>query len=156
MTTVNTATRRPAFRDVLVREGLHAALGVLNGRVDFRFTGVYCFDGAILRSICLFDRQAPHQQRGADAPISQTYCGITGSGGDCLEVADGRLDPRFPWMQANAVIAYCGVPVFEPRGDVIGTLCHFDLRPCQVPKSELPTIRAAAGLVWTYCLAAAP
>jgi hypothetical protein len=146
--------RRPAFRDLLVCDGLHAALGFLNGRVDFRFTGVFRFDGAMLRNVCLFDREGPHQRRGHDAPISQTYCGITGSGGDSLEIADGRLDPRFPWMQGNAVIAYCGVPVFEPRGDVIGSLCHFDLRPCQIPKAELPTVRAAAGLVWTYCLAA--
>jgi hypothetical protein len=138
----------------LNQHGLHAALGFLNGRVHFRFTGVFSFDGPMLRNVCLFDREGPHQRRGDDAPVSQTYCGITGSGGDCLEIGDGRVDSRFPWMQANAVIAYCGVPVFEPHGDVIGTLCHSDLRPCQVPKPELPTLRAAASLVWTFCLAA--
>lgn len=120
--------------------------------MEFRFTGVYRFDGAILRNVCLFDREAPHQSDGAHAPLNQTYCGITGAGGDCLEIENGRVDPRFPWMQGNPVIAYCGVPVFESRGDVIGTLCHFDVRPCRIPKAELPTVRAAAGLVWTYCL----
>ncbi|MBA2962121.1 GAF domain-containing protein [Ramlibacter sp. CGMCC 1.13660] len=146
--------RTSTFRDVLVRDGLYAALGFLNNRVDFRFTGVYRFDGAILRNVCLFDREAPGESGGQDAPVSQTYCGITGSGGDVLNVENGQVDPRFPWMQGSAVIAYCGVPVFEPRGDVIGTVCHFDLRPCRIPKAELPTIRTAAGLVWTYCLAA--
>jgi hypothetical protein len=144
--------RNPSFRDVLIRDGLHAALGFLNGRVDFRFTGIYRFEGAILRNVCLFDREAPDDRGGGEAPVSQTYCGITGSGGDCLEVEDGKADPRFPWLQGNPVIAYCGVPVFDPLGDVIGTVCHFHVRPCRIPKAELPTIRSAAGAVWTYCL----
>lgn len=152
--TTATRQRQPSFRDILFRQGLHAALAFLNGRAGFRFTGVYRFDGATLRNVCLFDREAPQQHVGGDTPLAQTYCGITGAGGDCLQVVDGRIDARFPWMQRDAVIAYCGLPVFEPRGEVIGTLCHFDVRACQVPKAELPTLRLAASALWTYCLVA--
>jgi hypothetical protein len=146
--------RTPAFRDVLQREGLHCALAFLNRRVDYRFTGLYCFDGPLLQNVCLYDRQAPQQSGGGDAALRSTWCGITGTSGDCLEIRDGRHDPRFPWMQGSPVISYFGAPVFESRGEAIGTLCHFDLEPRRIAKGELPAVRAAAGLLWTYCLAA--
>ena len=123
-----TATpRTPAFRDVLHREGLHNALAFLNRRVGYRFTGLYCFDGPMLHNICLYDRLEPSERGGGDTPLRLTWCSITGAGGNCLEILDGRRDPRFPWMQGSSVISYVGTPVFEPRGEAIGTLCHFDV-----------------------------
>ena len=135
-----------SLRAALRAGGLHAALGFLNARTAFRFTGLYRFDGDILRNVALYDRWSPREARGADAPMAQTFCAIVGQLHGPLEVSDGRNDRRFPWMQANAVVSYCGVPVLDADGKPVGSLCHFDLKPCQAATSELSLMVQAAEL----------
>ncbi|GAC1537810.1 MAG: hypothetical protein NVS2B4_17900 [Ramlibacter sp.] len=130
------STPETTLAHVLTRDGLHSALKLLNGRTAFRFTGVYSFDGDILRNVGLFDRWAPDRLEGADAPIGQTFCAITAKLNDALVVSDGRRDPRHPWMQGNSVVSYCGVPIRAESGQAIGTLCHFDDQPCQSQGAE--------------------
>ena len=44
--------------------------------------------------------------------------------------AHAMLDPRKEGHPAReAVPAYCGVPVMDARGEILGTLCHYDLVP---------------------------
>jgi GAF domain-containing protein len=143
----------PDFRDELCSiegalrtQGLHAALRLLNDRVPHRFTGVYRFDGATLRNVALFDRWTPNLEQGADAPMSETFCALVQKTDGPLEVTDGRKDERFPWMQSNAVASYCGAPIRDSAGRAIGTLCHFDLEPCQATASEGPLLVQAARL----------
>ncbi len=127
---------------------LHVALALLNARTVHRFTGVYRYDGATLRNVALFDRFAPDVERGEDAPMVATFCAIVPTVGDSLEVTDGRTDSRFPWMQDNAVVYYCGVQIRDHAGTPVGTLCHFDLQRCETPSSELPLMGAAAPLLY--------
>ena len=124
-----TATAQFDATREIAREDLHGVLARLNARVPFRFTGVYRFDGTLLRNVALFDRLDPALPRGADAPLGETYCAITGRMNDALLVSDGRRDPRYAWMRANAVISYCGVPIRSETGEPLGTLCHFDVAP---------------------------
>jgi hypothetical protein len=138
------------FRSVLGGEGLYAALGYLNGRTPFRFTGVYRFDGETLRNVKLYDRWEPTGETGADAPMQETFCAIVRQQGDGLQVSDGRSDERFPWMQANAVVCYCGALIRDGDGDPFGTVCHFDLQRCEPPKSELDLLRGAAPHVYVH------
>ena len=140
----------PALEDALRDGGLGAALRLLNERTPFRFTGVYRFDGAMLRNVALFDRWTGAESPGADAPMDETFCGITGRIDQPLEVTDGEKDARFPWMQANAVRSYTGTPIRDGDGTAIGTLCHFDLQPCQSISSELPWLARAAALFRPY------
>jgi hypothetical protein len=135
-----------AIEAALQAGGVHAALRVLNARVPHRFTGVYRFDGGTLRNVALFDRWAPHLAQGADAPMSETFCALVEKTDGPLEVTDGRKDDRFPWMQSNAVASYCGAPIRNIEGRAIGTLCHFDLEPCQATASEGPLLVQAASL----------
>ena len=126
--------------------GLPAALRLLNERTPFRFTGVYRFDGDTLRNVALFDRWTPAQTLGHDAPMNETFCAITAGSNAPLEVGDGHQDARFPWMQANSVESYCGTPIRDGGGHPLGTLCHFDLKPCESVSSELPLLAHAASL----------
>lgn len=141
-------------QNALQAQGLHAALRILNSRTPFRFTGVYRFDGEVLRNVALFDRWAPEKRQGEDAPIAQTFCGIVGSVDQAVEVVDGRTDQRFPWMQGNPVVSYCGTPIRDAEGQVVGTLCHFDLKPVQSISSELPLLARAAELFEAHLAAA--
>lgn len=140
--------------EILSRNGLHAALKLLNARTPFRFTGVYRFDGSLLSNVALYDRWATDQPRGGDAPIGETYCAITGKLNDSLVVSDGRRDPRHPWMRGNSVVSYCGVPIRAESGIAIGTLCHFDDKPCQSHGREATFLMCIADAFRPWVLAA--
>ena len=65
------------FIELLRRDGLHAALGFLNGRVRYRFTGVYRFDPPVLRNVDLYDRENPSLTfSGCELVLRDSYCGI--------------------------------------------------------------------------------
>jgi hypothetical protein len=129
---------------------LRAALELLNARTDFRFTGVYRFDGSTLRNVALYDRSHPELARGEDAPLGQTYCAITGRLNDVLLVSDGPRDRRYPWMHGNSVMAYCGVPIRSEFGHALGTLCHFDVQPCDARAAEATYLLCVADLFRSY------
>jgi len=132
-----------AFRDELDRSGMHAALRFLNGRTPHRFTGIYAFDAPSLRSIRLFDRENPDLEIGANAPLRETYCSITGESRAPFRSDDTRVDPRLADHPAReTVISYCGVPL----GDH-GTLCHFDLTPRDAHAKDVPLMQAAASIL---------
>jgi hypothetical protein len=137
-------------RAQLAQGGLPSMLRGLNARTPFRFTGVYRFDGDLLRNVSLFDRWAPEAEQGADAPMSETFCALVREGGDALQVADGRTDMRFPWMAQNAVVCYCGALIRDDDGEPVGTLCHFDVQRCEPPSSEMRLLQAVTPLVYRF------
>lgn len=130
---------------VLADEGVHAALAFLNARAPHRFTGIYRLDSPTLRSVSLFDRSNPLLQVGADAPLRETYCSITGQGGAHFSTPDSRSDEGLEDHPArDSTLSYCGVPLLDESGKAIGTLCHFDLVPRPVPDSEVALMQGAA------------
>jgi hypothetical protein len=141
------------FRARLEERGLHAALDYLNSRIPFRFTGVYRFDGDTLRNVALFDRWAPETVQGSDAPMAETFCALVPDAGGILLVEDGRNDPRYPAMAANAVVCYCGAVVRDADGEPVGTMCHFDVQHCEPPRNELALLEAATPFVHDYLAA---
>ncbi len=136
------------FTQSLGSEGLHAALRVLNSHTPHRFTGVYRYDGEMLRNVALFDRWNPETTTGPDAPMRETFCALVPAAGGSLAVVDGKVDSRFPWMQANAVICYTGVMIKDEAGQPFGTVCHFDLERCEAGSSQLPLMQRATELIY--------
>jgi GAF domain-containing protein len=137
------------IEEILADRGVQDALGWLNARTDHRFTGVYRLDPPLLRSVRLFDRENPLLEVGSDAPMSETYCSITGAGESPFVVADALEDPALEGHPArDATRSYCGVPLRDRSGRVIGTLCHFDLGPRPVPEAEIPVMETAAALLY--------
>ncbi len=133
------------FEKLLESQGVHEALHFLNSRTPHRFTGVYRFDPPMLRNVHLVDSYAPELVKGDDAPMTETYCSIVGDTERPFTVEDARRDDRLRTHPArNSVISYCGVLLRDERGKPFGTLCHFDLLPCDVPVTELPLMEAAA------------
>ena len=136
------------FEDLLRTRGLHAALGFLNARIRHRFTGVYRFDGRMLRNICMYDRENPTTRVGDDSPLNETYCSITGAERMPFALDDSARDARVRTHPARAsVISYCGVPILAADGSAKGTLCHFDLRPRVAPVAEMPLMESVAPLL---------
>ncbi|MBJ6107702.1 hypothetical protein JAO73_01675 [Hymenobacter sp. BT523] len=154
MTTTPTLNEEPAmqaeiaaFGAVLERQGVHAALGYLNGRTPHRYTGVYRFDGDTLRSEALFDRKLPEVRQGADAPLAETYCSLVGRTEALVQILDAAADPQARGI-ATPVISYCGVLIRDGQGKAFGTLCHYDLQRCQERTTDQPLLAAAAQLLY--------
>lgn len=143
----NTALELAEFR-VALHEGLRAALRYLNSRTPHRFTGVYRYDGDMLRNVALFDRSEPEKQRGSDIPMADAYCANVGRNREPLEFADARGDGRFSYLPESPVVCYSGVLISSPEGEPYGTLCHYDIRHCEVRTSDVPLLKAAAPLIY--------
>ncbi|MGE4243735.1 GAF domain-containing protein [Ramlibacter sp.] len=128
--------------------GLQSAIFHLNRLTPHRFTGVFRFDGEMLRSVALVDKWAPDVTRGDDLPIANAYCAHLHSTGQPLEVHDGASDPRTGWMRDAPFRSYSGAVIYAPDGSLWGALCHFDEKPCDEATSSLPLLLSAAGRLY--------
>lgn len=144
---MSTTTPELAEFRAALRDGLHAALRYLNSRTPHRFTGVYRFDGDMLRNMALFDRFEPEQQQGIDIPISHAYCANVGRSREPLEFADAEGDGRFPYLAASPVVCYSGVLIASPEGVPYGTLCHYDIQRCEPRRSDIPLLQSVAPFI---------
>jgi hypothetical protein len=136
------------FEKILSTRGLDSALRFLNSRTPHRFTGVYRFDAPMLRSVHLVDSYTPELRKGEDVPMTQSYCSIVAMTERAFTSEDALLDDRLRTHPArHTVISYCGVLLRDKAGRPAGTLCHFDLVPCDVPVNEMGLMQAAAPLL---------
>ena len=133
------------FEQVLHSQGLFEALRILNSASIYRFTGVYKFEETrLVKSVVLFDRRNPDLRVGQDVPWKDSYCMLAAEDGQSLEIADSQTDSRLKQHQArNTVQSYCAVLLRYPDGKPLGTLCHFDLRPCAAPPGTIEQLAAA-------------
>ena len=158
-TAVAPATGRATFESpgdpVLdeLRHRLHSGgvgdlLGYLNAHTHHRFTGLYRFDGTVLRNIALFDREQQQSLRGADSPLCETYCSIVGETQASVAIIDASSDPRAANNpERKAVLSYCGALVRDTDGTPIGTLCSFDPKPQPVMDHEIALLEATARML---------
>lgn len=135
-----------AFEDALHRTGLHGALRFLNGRTPHRFTGVYRYDGPRLRNVGLFDQFNPEHTQGDDAPLGNTFCSLVPQFDGALAFSEACSDPRVSHIQ-TPVVSYCGVQLRDDDGVPLGTLCHFDPKPCETRNSDLQFLEMLAPLL---------
>jgi hypothetical protein len=136
-----------AFASILEREGLHAALAYLNSRTPHRCTAVYRYGGDVMRNVLLYDRMDPQARHGIDVALADAYCGQVAARGNHFEFSDTRLLPASQQCPHNPVVCYCGVVIPGPAGAAWGTLCHYDFKPCQMRKSDIPLLQAVVHLV---------
>ncbi|MET4074061.1 hypothetical protein [Hymenobacter sp. UYCo722] len=135
------------FAVLLHQQGAHAALGYLNRRTPHRYTGVWRFDGDMLRSEVLFDRKMPDVRQGADAPMAATYCSLVGRYEAPVQILDATVDPQALGIE-TPVISYCGALMRDGQGKAFGTLCHYDLQRCQERTTDQPLLAAAEQLLY--------
>jgi hypothetical protein len=143
------------FARLLHGRGLLAALGYLNERTRYRFTGLYRAEPPLLHNIALFDRENPGiDGSGAVAKLDETYCSITRRTASPFSTDDAMHDARLTTHAArDSVLCYCGVPVRLGNGVPWGTLCHFDLRPRLLPPNELAVLANVAPVVAEWLVA---
>jgi len=136
------------FEQKVASEGLVAGLRYLNDRTPHRFTGVFRYDGEFLRNVALVDSMDPSVRAGHDVRLSDAYCDYLGDNVESVEFSDARSDGRITMKPGNPVLAYCGIVIRDARGGAYGTLCHFDMQPCQPRTSDVPLLREVARVIY--------
>lgn len=140
------------FEKVLTLHGIHRALQFLNLRTPHRFTGIYRYDGNMLRNEYLYDQFSSDVCRGQDVPMAEAYCAVVGQTQKTVEFEDIRNDGRFLIRSGSPVTSYCGVVILDEQGAPFGTLCHYDPKPCEQRVSDAPLLEAVAPLIFkTIC-----
>lgn len=143
-----------AFRKRHAEGGLREGLRFLNARTSHRYTGVFRFDGEILRSVGMVDKWDTTVESGLDVPLATAYCAHLRQTGEPLLIEDGARDPRVPWMAGGPIASYCGALIRDGGGEPWGALCHFDEQPCEAKNSDMPLIAAAAAAFHESAVAA--
>ena len=142
------------FAAHLEADGLHTALGYLNSRTRFRYTGAYRFAPPLLCSIEIYDRENPTLSLCAEVDMQTTYCSIVGLRHEPLAVDNAEHDARVNAHPAREqYAAYCGVPLRGPSGQPFGTICHYDPRPRIGSSEQIKLLERVAPLVSAYSLA---
>ena len=119
-----------SFRQVFDAKGLWPALGELLALSDYRYIGIWRFQNGRAAAAVHVDRENPLDQVTAEVPETATYCTFVRDSGRPFTTADATADPRLGGHAARDVVrTYCGVPLMDSEGQVLGTLCHYDLVP---------------------------
>ena len=119
-----------AFQAKLETEGVRQSLAFLLGLTDYRFIGIWRFSNGRANAVVHYDRENPSVMHVEEVPDSATYCCYVRDSKGVFMTAHALLDPRTEGHPAReAVAAYCGVPLMDPEGTLLGTLCYYDLVP---------------------------
>ena len=125
-----TAEAFDAFNRILQTGGVRDGLAYLVGLTEYRFIGIWRFQDGRANAAVYFDRQNPTVTTATEVPDNATYCCFVRDSRGAFMTAHAMLDPRTEGHPAReAVPTYCGVPIIEPEGRLLGTLCHYDLVP---------------------------
>ncbi len=137
------------FASVLQAQGLVEALRVLNRKVPHRFTGYFTFDPPTLVNHALVDSWNSSADPLDPMPIEQTFCGRIDVTGEAFTTGSAAADPRLHGhhLAHNAVQSYCGVVVRDKSGAALGTLCHWDTKPCDFTSTTEQELEEAARLL---------
>jgi hypothetical protein len=136
------------FAALVQQHGVHAALAYLNRRTPHRYTGLFRFEGDVLRNEVLVDGNQPLVRQGNDTPLAATFCSLVGRQQAPLEILEAATDPHFAGVVDTPVVSYCGVLIRDAQGQPYGTLCHYDMQRCQERTTDQPLLEAAAALLY--------
>lgn len=136
------------LRTALSEAGIEGGLKFLNQRIAHRYTAVYRLQDARLKNMGLYDKAGEvRPEYLAEVPLDVSFCQFVLRDGHFLtrnSGQDGRLDGH-PYQ--GVMVAYHGVPVSDQRGQLVGTLCHFDLVERELSDDDYLLLQQAAGLL---------
>lgn len=140
------------FKSTLTEAGLLGAMRWLNSTVPYRYSAIFGFDGDTLKNLCLVDKAAPAVTQCDSQLISDSYCVYIHRAPAAFVLEEAARDTRVDGHPKQQLFqSYYGVPLFDDRGELRGTVCHFDAgaRPATREMAEIlddlaPHIAAAA------------
>ncbi len=122
-----------AFEAILRADGLFLAMRWLNDRVPYRYSAVFRFDGDVLHNLCLIDKDNPKITTCPDQPITESYCLYIRRSSEVFSVEESLVDGRVEdHPKRRNFQCYYGIPLYGAKGQLLGTVCHFDSSPVRV------------------------
>ncbi|MGO1502609.1 MAG: sensor domain-containing phosphodiesterase [Marinobacter sp.] len=86
-----------------------------------------------------------------ETPRSIAFCDLAIRQDQLLVVENATLDPRFRYnplvLDSPHIRFYAGMPVREPSGSIVGSLCIIDDKPRQFSEKDLDMLRTLATMV---------
>jgi GAF domain-containing protein len=136
---------------VLAAEGALAGLAFLNQRVTHRCTAIYRLEAMTVRNLYLFDREGLLLPESLGVvQLDESFCQHAMRDGSFL-TEDTRADSRVDGSPfKGVVVSYHGLPLLDARGELFGTLCHFDFVPRSLADSEFEFLQKAARVLPAY------
>lgn len=128
-----------------------AGLAFLNARVPHRYTGVFRLHEGALRNMFLHDKLGEIVPEFLQVvPLCDSFCQFTLRDG-LFTTQDSAADPRLDGHKYKGVLlSYIGLPLLDSRGELYGTMCHFDAQALELDDNEFEIFRAAAQLLPAY------
>lgn len=143
--TPDTAACFQRFAQILETAGPRDALAYLLSLSDYRFIGIFRFQEGKANAAIHYDRENPGVLNATEVPDTATYCCYVRDGNGVFTTANALTDSRLTQHPAReTVLAYCGVPVMDPSGHLLGTLCHYDLVPRDPAQLDMELLLQAA------------
>lgn len=119
--------QREQLRFLIASGNVRAALELLNDESKLRFTALYLLDENYAVNFMLVDRDDTPIGLPNNIPLEGSYCSLVKDAAAPVVITNASKDPRLAGHPArDSMSAYCGVPLFDSKGDVLGTLCQFD------------------------------
>lgn len=139
------------FARLLAADGLRSALYSLLRRTDYRFVGIFRFQGGMATSVVHVDRDDLAATQAAEVPDTATYCSFVRAAGVPFATASAGDDARTEGHPARAVVpAYCGLPLYSPEGGFLGTLCFYDVVPRDPGQLDLELLVQVASAIMRH------
>ena len=127
------------FESMFEDYGLRASLAHVLDYTDYRYIGIFKFEDAQVKTVVFYDRENPAVMSSPSMPESATYCCYVRDGKGVFTTADSLLDDRLRAHPAREVYqCYTGVPIMDPEGTLMGTLCHYDVVARDPDQLNLP------------------
>lgn len=146
----NRSPRFRAFYAALADDGLSTAVALLNRNVPHRYTAVYRLEKSTLHNQTLFDKKGETRpDHLAAVPLGTSFCQFVLRDG-VFSTADSGADRRLDGHPYQGVmVSYTGVPIteFYEGGEIIGSLCHFDVCSQDLDPAEFELLQQAAKLI---------
>lgn len=136
------------FLRALQRQGIDAALAVLNAGTSCRFTAVFELVGDNLVNRHLIDRLGqPRAKYMEVVPFKESFCQLALRDGEFRSSNTGA-DSRVNYSPYQGiVVSYYAVPLLDHGLQLRGTLCHFDLTESTLDDYQFAVLRQAARML---------
>ncbi|HUD32956.1 MAG TPA: GAF domain-containing protein [Variovorax sp.] len=129
-------------------QNLRAALATLLKLTDYRFIGLWRFQDGKANAVLHYDREDPTAMTAQEVPDTATYCCFVRERKAAFKTPNALMDERLASHAARGEIAsYCGVPVMDSSGNVLATLCHYDLIPREPEQVNLDLMLLVAAYI---------
>lgn len=119
--------QREQLRFLIASGNIRAALELLNDESKLRFTALYLLEDTYAINFMLVDRDNAPSGLPNNIPLDGSYCSLVKAAAAPIVITNASLDQRLEGHPSRAsMAAYCGVPLLDLKGFVLGTLCQFD------------------------------